>query len=157
MAKGLIEHSTMTSIADAIRAKTETTNKILPVNMAELITAIETETGGSEVMSGSFTLTSAALVAALGATLPSSDDYVFVCAATKCPPYAGHDTTYIIYHVLAKVQGVTITFGMKTSNYSNTSDSPVYNTDSILLTDSQVESNNNLFDTKTYNWWYVYV
>lgn len=42
MPKGLIEQSTLTAIADAIRAKTETTDTMLPSEMAGLIEAIST-------------------------------------------------------------------------------------------------------------------
>ena len=42
MAKGLINESTLTAIADAIRVKTETSDAILPADMAAMIEAIET-------------------------------------------------------------------------------------------------------------------
>ena len=42
MAKMFINDSTLTAIADAIRAKTETTESMLPSEMAALITAIST-------------------------------------------------------------------------------------------------------------------
>ena len=42
MAKMLINDSTLTAIADAIRAKTETSETMLPGEMAALIAAIET-------------------------------------------------------------------------------------------------------------------
>ena len=42
MAKGLIEQSTLTAIADAIRAKSETSDTMLPSEMAGLIDAIST-------------------------------------------------------------------------------------------------------------------
>lgn len=55
MAKGLIENNTLTSIADAIREKLESTDTILPSEMADLIRSIENK--GIIFKQGSFTTT----------------------------------------------------------------------------------------------------
>lgn len=52
MAKGFINDSTLTDIADAIRAKLETSGRMLPSDMAGLIATIAT---GAQIATGTFT------------------------------------------------------------------------------------------------------
>lgn len=73
MAKGLIKDSTLTAIADAIREKTETTDKILPTNMAGLIESI----GGRTIYSGSFLGAGENVAHPLGVSLPTFENYTF--------------------------------------------------------------------------------
>lgn len=54
--KGLIEKSTLTAIADAIRAKLESSNKMQPSEMAALIASISP---GAKLAMGSVTVSSA--------------------------------------------------------------------------------------------------
>ena len=64
--KGLIEKSTLTAIADAIRAKLESSAEMLPSEMAAAIEAIST---GAKIKKGSFTassVTSKAITHGLG-------------------------------------------------------------------------------------------
>ena len=79
---GLVNASTLHAIAEAIRAKTETTDKILPADMAAMIEAI-TASSGINFLNGSFTPSGGGTTANLGATLPDSDNYVFVVRQTS--------------------------------------------------------------------------
>lgn len=78
MAKGLIKRSTLTAIADAIRAKTGSADTILPADMAAMIEGIIA--GGA--IAGTFIVASSAAGAAhsLGRSLPEYADYCFIFA-----------------------------------------------------------------------------
>lgn len=89
MALGLIEGDVLTAIADAIRAKTETTDKMLPVNMAALIEGIKTSKEihwGLAISQASNTTTSIQT----GVTLPVYEHYgLFVVFASTTGTSAG--------------------------------------------------------------------
>lgn len=74
---GFIYPATMHDIAEAIRAKTETTDKILPAEMAAMIAAIETGCGGADFEYITYT--------------PSADieleDVKIPCSMTKAPTH----------------------------------------------------------------------
>lgn len=81
MAKMFINDSTLTAIADAIRAKTETSETMLPGEMAALITAIETG-ATSTLQEGTFTVANNAQTASLGASVNVSGDYLLYAYTT---------------------------------------------------------------------------
>lgn len=73
MAKMFINDSTLTAIADAIRAKTESTETMLPSEMAALIEGIETGggiTGKTESITSTQTLN-------LNVSLPTDQNFIF--------------------------------------------------------------------------------
>lgn len=79
--KVLINDSTLTAIADAIRAKNGSEDTMLPSEMAGLIEAIES--GGADVYMGtaSGSLSSSNVLptsVSLGTVLPESENYLFV-------------------------------------------------------------------------------
>jgi hypothetical protein len=83
---GFILPETMHSLAEAIRAKAETTDKILPADMAAMIEGLKS---GGEVLTGTFdaSTTSNELVISLGVSLPDCDNYVFFTAGKKRPEW----------------------------------------------------------------------
>lgn len=85
--KGLVSMSTLSDIADAIRVKTETTDGILPPDMAAMIEGLSV---GSEVLTGTFTPSSGgASVQYLGSSLPTYENYrLVIYGATS---YAVHE------------------------------------------------------------------
>lgn len=83
---GFILPETMHSLAEAIRAKTETTDKILPADMAAMIEGLKS---GGEVLTGTFytSATGNELVISLGVSLPDCDNYVFFTVGKKNPEW----------------------------------------------------------------------
>lgn len=77
MAKGLVKRATLTAIADAIRAKTETSDMILPTDMAAMIEGIELNT--LRFMTGAVTPSHNINALNLGVVLPEANNSVFVC------------------------------------------------------------------------------
>lgn len=77
MAKMLINDSTLTAIADAIRAKGGTSAEMLPGEMAALIEAIKTSTANAST--GTFTPSGAQVYSAsLGKTLKLNGNYCLI-------------------------------------------------------------------------------
>ena len=90
MAKGLIEHSTLTAIADAIRAKGNTSDGILPSNMANAITALSNVymvTGTSTAANQQYD----DAIMALGVMLPDSSNYTFIAGLYETGSGTGSD------------------------------------------------------------------
>lgn len=83
--KGLVSLSYMTDIGDAIREKTETTDKIVPADMAAMIRGIE----GREIFTGYITGTGSISTYSLGVSLPVYDKYCFVVMPVNVSRYCG--------------------------------------------------------------------
>lgn len=77
MAKGFINDSTLTAIADAIRAKLETSDEMLPGDMAGLIESISTGIDGYEASYGTFAIPSVTTSAQVVDTGLSGTPHVF--------------------------------------------------------------------------------
>lgn len=80
--KGLITKDTLTAIADAIRAKTETSATMLPGEMAALISAIETGSTAT-FKEGSFKVSTQGDTVSIGAAVDVSRDYLFYAYTTN--------------------------------------------------------------------------
>lgn len=78
MAQGLINDSTLTGIAEAIRAKLNSGDTMLPGEMAALIESI----AGGTALSGSVVGTNSSKTLNLGVSLPTSDNYFFYLYTT---------------------------------------------------------------------------
>lgn len=95
--KGLISKDTLTTIADAIRAKTETSETMLPGEMAALIAAIKTGST-STLQEGTFTVANQAQTISLGTSVDVSGDYLLYAYTTD----TGYNSKY------TSVKGVRI-------------------------------------------------
>lgn len=80
MAQGFIEDTTLTAIADAIRAKGGTSAEMLPNKMAELISGIKTSNATRKT--GTFTPSSTTKTVSLGVSLDLSSNYCLFIIAT---------------------------------------------------------------------------
>lgn len=155
MAKGLINESTLTAIADAIRAKTETTDAILPADMAGLIEGITVDAG---IMSGTFSTSGKSNSAALGVTLPESDNHLFFCTDTvTISQYPGTPRPiHCIMHVNLNGVGYSVAWVVKSSS----TDNPTYSTGGLVSFSGDTVVTLNGYDfygNRTYDWWYTYV
>lgn len=108
MAKGLINDSTLTAIADAIRAKNGSEDTMLPSEMAGLIEAIES--GGVEAYMGTVSggLNSSyrphVVSVSLGTVLPESENYLFVIFGDST-----YNNSYVLtVHTIYKNGGETL-------------------------------------------------
>ena len=152
--KGLVSMSTLSDIAGAIRAKTETTNAILPADMAAMIEGIET---GGGILSGTFESTGSQSVN-LGTILPESDNYIFCFVAQE-----GIKTSYqnvpITAGMIASVGGVKTGWCKLPPTESNGNDSYDGNAGSTLSVNGDTLSTTShpLESFVSYGWWYAYV
>lgn len=170
MAKGLIKDSTLTAIADLIREKEETTEGILPADMEPRLRAL-LEAGSFNVMSGSATPSANTETLNLGATLPESDNYLFICIAEI---FAANSTLsvstnlythYIRRAVVINKDGTksgetsrTLYQGSGTTEYSSWTDTNfgILSGDSVSVADED----NYIYrfrQSVVYRWWYAYV
>ena len=86
--KGLVSKSALTAIADAIRAKTETSETMLPGEMAALIEAIKTS--NAKASTGTFTPSgSQVYTVSLGKALDLSGNYCLIIIRTAANATAG--------------------------------------------------------------------
>lgn len=97
MAKGLIERSTLTAIADAIRAKTGSSGQMLPSEMAGLIEGIS---GGTVLKGWVQPTTSQGATLSLGVELPEADNFALVIYAATGNDYVGkcYNTVILLHH-----------------------------------------------------------
>lgn len=152
---GFILPDTLHSLAEAIRAKTETSGAILPADMAAMIAALSS--GGFEVVNGSFetATTGQDTTVNLGATLPASDNYVFfvriaeihgvtsenyrpVCGLIMCQD--GVITRRSLWSAVSKAKSYIF---LDTYDYE-------INGDTLSMTGGSYGSN------VEYEWWYLY-
>jgi hypothetical protein len=82
MAKGLINESTLTAIADAIREKAKTTDTMRPSEMAGLIAGLG---GGAKMLSGTFKPTTKTKTVQLGQALDLSGNYALFVIMVGTP------------------------------------------------------------------------
>lgn len=156
MAKGLIERATLTAIADKIRAKTRTTTKMSPGDMAEMIESIS-----NEVHSGSYTLVgNVNHQFNLGVSLPRYSSYIFM--TYKMSGWADNHGGYNL------VENGVVTEGMMAS-WSSSNGTEVYvvgssdaaNAAKAVITidfDAGIISSPALNGSSgTWNWWYFEV
>lgn len=86
-ANGLVSSETLKSMANAIRAKTATTDKIFPADMAAMIAGLSV---GSEVLTGTFTPSSDGVYTHyLGSSLPAYENHRLIIYGTTS--YAVHE------------------------------------------------------------------
>lgn len=78
--KGVVSWESLRDIADAIRAKTETTETMLPSEMAAMIAAIK---AGGEFYTGTFTGPTTTMEVSLGVSLPTFTNYCFMIVNTE--------------------------------------------------------------------------
>lgn len=158
---GFILPETMHSLADAIRAKTETSAKMLPAEMAAMIEGL----GGSfETVTGSFTLTNGlGGPVSLGTTLPEADNYFFLVAVSDRVTLKNSTTYYLLCGAIVCVDG-TVTRPSVWSFYSSSKYTAALNWESLSLSGNNTLTWNSegrfegyLFSGAKYDWWYVYV
>ena len=153
---GFILPETLHGIAEAIRAKTETTDKILPADMAGLIEGL----GGScEVLTGSF-IAPVAFEVYIGLTLPETDNFVFVCYLTTSAE--GNHANGHVHALLAKKQdGGSVTYKLLSAKNGTTLPNLLTYTGPSYFKITTDDVGTKLecelaFLAKKYEWWCVY-
>lgn len=162
---GLVNASTLHAIAEAIRAKTETTDKILPADMAGLIEGIEA--GSAQVVTGELTVsTQTQSPINLGASLPITDNYAFVIFGGDTPTSAGsllYVQDYCLVHInegihvggiYAQGKSTSVTYKARLTNTSYSIDADAGTC--TLPSSANVNSfNHTIYFKGTYAWVYI--
>lgn len=136
MAKGYINDTTMTDIANAIRAKTETSDPILPSEMADIILAIEAA-GGKAAM-GSWTTSGSTKTVNHG--LGKTPNFVGVFAGGKImnSPSSGY---YICASLYIDLTGTNIGGTYKKTGLRTSGNPLTYAVFCGNVTDTKIEFN----------------
>lgn len=148
---GFILPETMHSLAEVIRAKTETTDKILPADMAALVEGLG---GGCTILSGTFTPSSKSKSATLGTTLPDSDNYLFACVCAGTLSYESSAPRPITACATANVEGTASGFLRLAPTSSGGYDA--YVSSGVTVSGNKVSHGTYGFAAKEYRWWYCY-
>ena len=99
MAEYLIQESTLTAIADAIRAKNESSEVIDPSDMATLIESISTGGGGIALKGWVQPTTSQGNTLSLGVELPEADNFILIIYSNSHNNYVSNSyNTVILMH-----------------------------------------------------------
>lgn len=162
---GFVNRSTMQGIADFIREKEESTETILPANMEPRLRALFEGLGSLNVMSGSATPSANTATLSLGATLPESDNYLFICTAqifnapSKYSMIDGTYTHYLRRVVIANEGGTVAGSIVKTSSATDAGGYAEVSGDSIGTLSGAtvfVAADCHFYSAKKYEWWYAY-
>lgn len=177
MAEYLIQESTLTAIADAIRAKNESSEAILPSEMAGLIEGLSS--GGCNFISGTFIGNQKTIVVgnaptyqvSLGMELPESDNFCLVVFFLSETEVISIPTDSIIAQVIKNVNGTMVNYSLKarghsssTAAYTTIADAyelAISDTDGTSILKSKIQENGytkglKWVNGKTYEWWYCY-
>lgn len=97
MAKGLINDSTLTAIADAIREKAKIADTMLPSEMAALIEGIS---GGTALKGWVQPTTNQGATLSLGVELPEADNFALIIYANSANDYVAkcYNAVLLLHH-----------------------------------------------------------
>lgn len=155
-ANGLVPSETLTAIADAIREKTLTTNRILPADMAAMIEGIEAG-GDVKSVNGSVTVSAYSETLDLGSKLPESSNYMFILFPAGSFTTPSWRITVLIVETC--ISG-TINSMDITTPQSGTAGNVTMNRASVtcMADTSEATSISSAahFMNGKYQWWYVY-
>lgn len=122
--KGLISKSTLTAIADAIRAKGSASAAMLPGEMADLISAIETS--NAKALTGTFTPSGSSVYSvSLGKTLDLSGNYCLIIIRTDNSAQSGVQAGYTSSWNGTKRHRTTDTQGGVTTSWTIATDGSI--------------------------------
>lgn len=156
MPKGLIEHSTLTAIADAIREKAKSNEAMLPSEMAGLIAGLG---GGMTVLSGTVIPSGKVGMFQTNCALPEAD---FMWLHIEPVATISESSTSLVSHVNYFVNdGVTLAksvWGGKTRSATGSEQLTIDHENGIVSSpwSGSTVSFVVTYSSKEYNWWYVY-
>lgn len=131
MAKYVIDGSTLTSIADAIREKAGASGVIVPEQMAAVIAGIVSG-GGAEMLYGTYTTEAyQGKTVTLGVTFPDKENHIIVIL----PHYSTDTGNYKVIMACAIYSGGTFTAGYSIETGSKSTSRNVKEGQRITITD----------------------
>ena len=160
MGKGLVERSTLTAIADAIREKTGSTAKMLPADMAGMIAAMS---DGFNLMEGTVTLDGYVITEMpLGVVLPASDNYALIVAHNSAATFSKTSTYFVLGGAVLHAANNETAYFVSVSDFGTAVVPSAQaqctlqagNSEAILKINNQSSFE---WHAGRYKWWYLYV